>query len=211
MEYQRLMKSPKYRQLHCNYYAKKIGKLAQGMSGLVEGTNKMFFIKKKYTPVDRWREVTYWRVVVDYRPEKSDPYLTTITVGGYRVNHPGDCGTPTMELTTVKILLNIVVSTPNAKFMTIDIKYFYLNTPMEMNKYMRLKISNPPESVVQKNNLEEKVTKYGYVNVEIMWGVYGLPQAGIIAQQLIEQQMNKKGYKQSDINPEFWTHKWCPI
>ena len=82
---------------------------------------------------------------------------------------------------------------------------------MEMNKYMRLKISNPPESVVQKNNLEEKVTKYGYVNVEIMWGVYGLPQAGIIAQQLIEQQMNKKGYKQSDINPEFWTHKWCPI
>ena len=124
MEYQRLMKSPKYRQLHCNYYAKKIGKLAQGMSGLVEGTNKMFFIKKKYTPVDRWREVTYWRVVVDYRPEKSDPYLTTITVGGYRVNHPGDCGTPTMELTTVKILLNIVVSTPYAKFMTIDIKYF---------------------------------------------------------------------------------------
>ena len=72
MEYQRLMKSPKYRQLHCNYYAKKIGKLAQGMSGLVEGTNTIFFIDKKGIPVDRWKEVTYGRVAVDYCSDKSD-------------------------------------------------------------------------------------------------------------------------------------------
>ena len=44
------------------------------MTGLVEGTNMMFFIYKKAIPVDRWRDVTYGRLVVDYRPEKSDPY-----------------------------------------------------------------------------------------------------------------------------------------
>ena len=76
------------------------------------------------------------RVVVNYRPEKDDPYRTRLTVGGDRVNYPGDCGTPTVDLLTVKLLLNSVVSTLNAKFMTIDIKDFYLNTPMSRYEYM---------------------------------------------------------------------------
>ena len=58
-----------------------------------------------------------------------------------------------MELTTVKLLLNSIVSTLNEKFMTIDIKYFYLNTPMAQIKYMRLKLSNLPKSMVQHYNM----------------------------------------------------------
>ena len=46
------------------------------MSGLVEGNNTMFFIDKKDVPVDRWRDVTYGRVVVYYILEKSYPYQT---------------------------------------------------------------------------------------------------------------------------------------
>ena len=68
MEYQRLMKKPKYRQLYRNSYAKEIVQLAQGITGLVEGTKTMFFIEKKDVPVDRWRDVKYERLVVDYRP-----------------------------------------------------------------------------------------------------------------------------------------------
>ena len=41
--------------------------------------------------------------------------------------------------------------------------------------------------------------------------MYGLPQAGLIAQQLLEKRLNNKGYKQSEITPGFWTHNWCPI
>eukprot|EP00804_Cyclotella_cryptica_P000181 CCRYP_017464-RA/>CCRYP_017464-RA protein AED:0.35 eAED:0.34 QI:0/0/0/1/0/0/3/0/357 len=36
--------------------------------------------------------------------------------------------------------------------------------------------------------------------------MYGLPQAGIIVQQLLE-----KGYQQSSITPDFWKHDWRPI
>ena len=50
------------------------------MPGLVEGTNTMLFIEKKAIPVDRWRDVTYWRVVVEYLPENIDPYRTRLTV-----------------------------------------------------------------------------------------------------------------------------------
>ena len=79
----------------------------------------MFFIEKTAVPADRWRDVTYGQIVVDYRPEKTDTYRTRLTVGGDRVNYPVDCGTPTVELNMVKLLLNSIVSTVNTKSMTI--------------------------------------------------------------------------------------------
>ena len=45
-------------------------------------------------------------------------------MGGNRINFPGEVGTPTADLLLVKILFNSVVSTPGAKFMTMDIKDF---------------------------------------------------------------------------------------
>ena len=41
--------------------------------------------------------------------------------------------------------------------------------------------------------------------------MYGLPQAGLLSQQLLEKLLNGKGYQQNKITPVFWTHKWCPI
>ena len=86
--------------------------------------------------------------MVNLRPEKEDPYRTRLTVGGDRVNYPYNCGTPTVDLATVKYLLNSVISTSLAKFMTIDIKDFYLCTLMTRFKYMRLKLSDLPDNVV---------------------------------------------------------------
>ena len=73
MEYRKLMKNPKYRPLYQNSYAKEIGRLAQGIPGLVEGTNTMFFIEKTAVPVGRWRDVTYGQIGVDYRTDKTYP------------------------------------------------------------------------------------------------------------------------------------------
>jgi hypothetical protein len=47
------------------------------------------------------------------------------------INYPYDVSTPTADITTAKIVFNSVVSTPNAKFMGLDVKDFYLNTEME--------------------------------------------------------------------------------
>ncbi len=41
--------------------------------------------------------------------------------------------------------------------------------------------------------------------------MYGLPQAGIIAQELLEERLAKYGYHQSKIIPGFWSHKTRPI
>ncbi len=45
------------------------------------------------------------------------------------MHYPGDAGTPTADLLTVKLLINRTISTLGTKFITMDIKDFYLNTP----------------------------------------------------------------------------------
>ena len=89
MEYRKLMRKPKYRQLYRNYYAKEIGQLAQGMHGLVDGTNTMFLIDNQDIPVKRWKDVKCGIVVVEYQPDKRNPYYTRLTIGGDIVNYPG--------------------------------------------------------------------------------------------------------------------------
>ena len=54
MEYRHLIVNPKYRDLWQNSYGEKLGRLAQGITGQVEGTNKIFFINKKDVPAHHW-------------------------------------------------------------------------------------------------------------------------------------------------------------
>ena len=46
---------------------------------------------------------------------------------------------------------------------------------MERRKYMRMKLSDLQVGLVKNYNLQAKVTKYGYVNIEIRKGMYSLP------------------------------------
>ena len=55
--------------------------------------------------------------------------------------------------------------------------------------------------------LKEKATENGFVYVEVRKGIYGLPQAGLVAQELLEQRLAKYMYFQSKITPDFWAHK----
>ena len=116
------------------------------------------------------------------RPQKAEKNRTRLTYGGSNLEAPMDCGTPTADLLTVKLLLNSVVSTRGAKFMCIDIKDFYLNTPLPRPEYLRMKIDTFPEDVIQQYSLRDKVDKKGFVYVRCNKGIYGLPHAGIIAQ-----------------------------
>jgi hypothetical protein len=183
-----------------------MGRLAQGLPGVVDGTDTFFFINYDKIPKDRCKDVTYTRICVNYRPEKEDPNRVRITVGGDRINYPFDVGTPTADMLLVKLLFNSIISTKGAKFMYLDIKNFYLNTPMERYEYMRMKITDIPEEVIEHYNLREKASKDGFVFVEIRRGMYGLPQAGLIAQELLEKRLNARGYYQSKFTPGLWTH-----
>ena len=59
MEYRHLVANPKYRKTWMPAYGKEIGRLAQGIPGVVDGMDTIVFIEKNEVPSDRWRDVTY--------------------------------------------------------------------------------------------------------------------------------------------------------
>jgi hypothetical protein len=121
------------------------------------------------------KDTTYGLITCLVRPEKNDePNRTRLVLGGDQVHY-----------STVKLLINSIISTPGATFMTMDIQDFYLNTPMSRYEYMQLKISDMPGDVIEQYNLREIVTPDGFIYCEIQKEMYGLPQAGIIAQELL--------------------------
>ena len=67
--------------------------------------------------------------------------------------------------------------------MMADIKNVYLITPLKRWEYIRLRLSDIPAEVINEYNLMEKTTKDGSVYVEVRRGMYGLPQAGLLAQE----------------------------
>jgi hypothetical protein len=103
---------------------------------------------KQEIPQARCKDITYGHILCTYRSKKKDPYRTCITMRGNLINYPDDCGTPIADLLTVKLMFNSLVSTPNAKFMTIDIKDFYLMTPMDCYECFRMKIELFPQDII---------------------------------------------------------------
>jgi hypothetical protein len=56
-------------------------------------------------------------------------------VGGDRLDYSGDVATYTADITTFKILINSTLSTEDAVMMMMDIKNYYLGTPLPRFEY----------------------------------------------------------------------------
>jgi hypothetical protein len=99
-----------------------------------------------------------------------------------------------------------VISPPGARFFMMDIKNFYLCMPMTRYEYMQLKLSDMPEDVIAHYHLLDSATPDRYINCKIRQGMYGLLQAGIIAQELLAKRLKEHGYNQSKTTPGLWTN-----
>jgi len=87
------------------------------------GTNTLFFIHP--SKILRHKKVTYVRLVASLQLRKVEKRHVCVTIGGDRLEYNGKTVTVPATLTTVKIHLNSTISTPNARYMTLDIKDYY--------------------------------------------------------------------------------------
>jgi hypothetical protein len=101
-------------------------------------------------------------------------------VGGDRLDYSSDVVTSTADITTFKILINSTLYTEDAAMMMMDIKNYYLVTPLPRLEYMRMLLSRFPEEIVDKYNLKALAVD-SWVYVEIRKGMYGLKHAVLLA------------------------------
>ena len=51
----------------------------------------------------------------------------------------------------------------------------------------------------------------GSIHIQANRGMYGLPHAGLLDNELLEKRLIKRGYQQSKLVHGFWTHDWRPV
>jgi hypothetical protein len=124
----------------------------------------VFFIP--HSAVPRGRIPTYVKFVCAHKPHKADPHRVRMTVGGNIIEYPGEVATRTADLTVTKATLNSVCSTNAALYMNMDIKNYYLGTPLERYKYVRISVSMVPDKIMNEYNLHSLVHS-GYIYVEV--------------------------------------------
>jgi hypothetical protein len=153
------------------------------------------------------RKITYGKIVCDYKPHKQERERVRLTVGGDRFDYSGDVATSTADITTFKIIINSTLSTEDAAMMMMmDIKNYYLGTPLPRFEYMKMLLSRFPEEIIQKYNLNALAVDV-WVYIEIRKGMYGLKQAGLLAKQLLQTLLNPFGYYPAPHTPGIWLHK----
>ena len=145
-------------------------------------------------PPLRRQDTTYFNPQTKQKVNNSGEITYRIrgTAGGDRINYNGPTSAHTAAMTIVKLLIHSVVS-KHAHWMTLDIKDYYLGTPLLRPEYVRIPQRMIPTSTMEKHNLTPYL-HHDSILFEVSKGMYGLPQAGLLTQQRLVVHLNLHGY-----------------
>ena len=162
------------------------------------------FIHRHEMPADR--TAAYYNPQLKIKVKADGPQRRVRgTFGGDKVNYPGVTAAFTAHLETIRVLLNATVS-EDAEFCTADIKDFYLGTPLDRKEYMRIPLKHIPLDIQERYNIAGMVHN-GFVLMEISKGIYGLPQAGKLAQDRLVTHLATHDYIQCVNTPCLFVHR----
>ena len=182
------------------------GRLAQGNIYGVTSTDTIQFISKSDLP--KGATTTYASFVCDKRPLKPEPNRVRIVVGGDRLTYGDDAASPATDLLETKVLLNSTISEAHkgARFISADLKDFFLASPMKKPEFMKVHISKFPPDIIQKYNLELLQDEQGFIYIKIKKGMYGLKQAAILAYLQLVKFLQAYGYYPEPHSIGLWSH-----
>jgi hypothetical protein len=162
----------------------------------VEGSDTIDFIFKSEVP--KGKKVTYANFVCDYCPLKAEQFCVRLTIGGDKLDYHDETASPAASLLETKLIINSTISDADkgARFICIDIKDFFLQTPLPKSEreYMRIHSRYFDEDFRKLYKLNEKIASDGYIYCEIKKGMYGLKQASIVAYKQLKKRLTQHGY-----------------
>jgi hypothetical protein len=94
--------------------------------------------------------------------------------------------------------------------MCLNIIYFYLTAALDYFEYMKMLLAVFPVWIRKQYNLD-KHAHNGYVYLCMDRAVWGLPQAEILANKLLQKWLTSHGYYECINTPGLSKHKWTPI
>jgi hypothetical protein len=89
-------------------------------------------------------------------------------------------------------------------------KNFYLTAPLDRFEYMKMPIDLFPKWIVKQYELMKHVLN-GFIYLKMRRAVWGLPQAGILANKLLQRHLLPHGYYECTNTPGLWKYETRPI
>ncbi len=211
--YKKLMNNPAMAEVWQTVFGKDFGGMAQGDYKMGQkGTNAMFMMThNEIAHVLRAGKVfTYTNPVVDHRPQKEDPNQIQITAGGNLINYKEELSVRTADINTAKLHWNSVISTDEALYMCLNIGNFYLTAALEYFEYMQIPLALFPIWIIEQYDLK-KYALNGFVHLEMRRAIWGLPQAGILANKQLRRKLAPFEYYECVNTPGLRYHVSRPI
>ncbi len=134
---------------------------------LIEETSTMRLVPWDKKPAKR--KVSYYnpQIRIKTKGDGSREYRVRGTYGGDISDYQGPTSAQTADMMSIKILLNASVWEEGKNFMSLDIKDFYLGTPMEEKEYMRIHVSQIPPQSRRKYVTEDLISSDGCVLADL--------------------------------------------
>ena len=129
----------------------------------ITGTGTIFFIKKEDVPAIR--KLSYTNYVCNIRPHKTKTNLVHMTAGVERLDYPGDARSPAIYILNAKLYINSTISDAHkgARYLGINIKNFYLGTPMQYFQYIRFLPKMIPQEVSDNPFYDIHISADGFI------------------------------------------------
>jgi hypothetical protein len=101
-------------------------------------------------------------------------------VGENLINYKSSVSVQNADLDTVKLHWNSMIRTALAKYICLDIKHFYLTAVLKYFDYIKIPLTSLPLWIAEHYDLDKHALNE-YVHLEMRRAVWGLLQAGILA------------------------------
>ena len=162
---------------------------------LIAKTKTMHPIHHHVLPSDRRGDVIYYNPITREKLINSRrTFRVRGVAGGDRINYTGIVSSSTASLQLVKVLLHS------------DIDDFSLLSTLHCSEYVRISVAVLPDDIREEFQLDQYIHN-DYVLFEITKGMYGLPQAGYLAQKEVVEHLSKFDYHPAPSDPCLLRHK----
>jgi hypothetical protein len=142
-----------------------------------------------------------------YATDGTPLYRIRMVYGGDRLrdDYDGPLSAATAALPDVKLLWNSVLSTKGGKFMTMDLKDFFLCSELPEKEYCKIPATEFTNSQLDEYDLRPFIVN-GTILFEIDMTMYGLPQAAFLSQQDLKKHLVSHGFYECKHTPCFYRH-----
>ena len=145
----------------------ELGRFVQGNKYGVKSTDTIGFFNQSEVP--SIAKVTYANFVAGFWSLQNEQFRIRFIVGGDKLEFVEDTGAPSTYIVELKILADSTISDDHkgARFLSCDLKDFFLASPIDKPEYTNMKYPFIPDDIKDQYSLANKMTHDGYVYIKI--------------------------------------------